>query len=54
MLAHCLTNVPFLGQYLVEPLVVVHLLMFAALVNAEKLAPDGAAEAPSATVAGGA
>jgi O-antigen ligase len=37
ILAQCLTNVPLLGYYLLEPLVVVHLLLFAALVNTEKL-----------------
>jgi O-antigen ligase len=37
VLAQCLTNVPLRGQYLLEPLVVVHLLLFAALVNTEKL-----------------
>jgi exopolysaccharide production protein ExoQ len=37
VLAQCLTNVPLRGYYLLEPLVVVHLLLFAALVNGEKL-----------------
>ena len=37
ILSQCLTNVPLRGQYLLEPLVVVHLLMFAALVNGDKL-----------------
>lgn len=36
--AHFLTSVPLRGQYLVEPLVVVHLLLSTALVNADELA----------------
>jgi len=45
VLAQCLTNVPLRGYYLLEPLVVVHLLTFAALVNGEKLLRAGAAPA---------
>jgi len=37
LLTMCLTSVPLRGLYLLEPMVVVHLLLFAALVNTEKL-----------------
>lgn len=52
LLSQCLTNVPLLGAWLVEPLVVAHLLTFAALANGEKLAAGAAAEPGAAPQAG--
>jgi len=49
VLAQCLTNVPLRGQYLLEPLGVVHLLLFAALVNTEKLERAGTGDEPAGT-----